>query len=78
MKTYVHKGTYTDRQWMLVDAEGQVLGRLACERAADVEFSAASQQWEVRRAGQDQVLFRSSSRCACLKWELEHLAPVQQ
>ena len=29
MKTYTHKGDYTDRQWYVVDASDQVLGRLA-------------------------------------------------
>ena len=29
MKTTVHKGTYTDHRWFVVDAEGEVLGRLA-------------------------------------------------
>ena len=58
--------------------ELQKLGPLVCERASCVEFNPRLQQWEVSRAGQELVLFRSSSRCACLKWELEHLAPVQQ
>jgi large subunit ribosomal protein L13 len=29
MKTFTHKGEYTDRQWYVVDANEQVLGRLA-------------------------------------------------
>ena len=54
----------------------QELGQLSCERASEVEFYATSQQWEVRRAEQDQLLFQSPSRSACLKWEREHLDPV--
>lgn len=34
MKTYTVKGDYTDRKWFIIDAEGQVLGRMASRIAA--------------------------------------------
>jgi len=34
MKTYVTKSAEVDRKWILIDAEGKVLGRLAAEAAS--------------------------------------------
>ena len=34
MTTYVHKMTEQDRKWFLIDAKGQVLGRLASAAAS--------------------------------------------
>ena len=34
MKTYTVKGDYTDRKWYIMDAEGQVLGRMASQIAS--------------------------------------------
>lgn len=35
LKTYTIKGDYNDRKWFVVDAEGQILGRL-CSRIASI------------------------------------------
>ncbi|MFC1726286.1 50S ribosomal protein L13 [candidate division KSB1 bacterium] len=34
MKTYTVKGDYTDRKWLIINAEGQVLGRMASRIAS--------------------------------------------
>lgn len=34
MKTYTVKGEYNDRKWFVVDAEGQILGRLCSQIAS--------------------------------------------
>lgn len=34
LKTYTVKGDYTDRKWYIMDAEGQVLGRMASQIAS--------------------------------------------
>jgi hypothetical protein len=47
------------------------LGPLAVQRAANVEFNPANQQWEVH--GQDgQLLHSHRSRAVCLAWEQQY------
>ena len=51
------------------------LGRLSVVRATDIRFNDSTQQWEVRRAGAETVLFSHPSRHECVRWELENLEP---
>lgn len=51
------------------------LGELSVTRATDIAFNDTTQQWEVRRAGGDAVLFSDTSRKTCLRWEVENLEP---
>ena len=52
----------------------RVLGRLECHRASQVEFNAESQQWEVSLPDNDQPVFSSPGREACLDWERQNLS----
>ena len=48
------------------------LGRLEIQRASNLEFNNATQQWEVKdRRG--HMRFFSKSRSACLEWEQANL-----
>ena len=51
------------------------LGRLSVVRATDIRFNDTTQQWEVRRAGAEVILFSHPSRHECVRWELENLEP---
>jgi hypothetical protein len=51
------------------------LGKLSVVRATDIAFNDTTQQWEVRKAGGDTVLFSYPSRQACLRREIENLEP---
>jgi hypothetical protein len=52
----------------------QELGRLEINRASQVEFNPAKQEWEVRLASKPgAVAFSHSSRAICLHWEREAL-----
>ena len=51
------------------------LGRLSIVRATDIRFNDATQQWDVRRAGSEIVLFSHLLRQECVRWELENLEP---
>lgn len=51
------------------------LGRLSVVRATLVEFNSASQEWEVKAAGDGMLLHSHPSRDACLRWEREQLGP---
>lgn len=52
------------------------LGKLAVTRATDIRFDETSQQWEVRKAKTDAVLFTNTSRNDCLVWENQNLQPT--
>ena len=51
--------------------ELHAIGTLSISRATNIEFDAASQQWEVRDAG-GALLHTHPSREACLEWEHRH------
>ena len=49
----------------------RLVGPLDIQRAANIEFNPAIQQWEVRdRDG--QILHSHRSRAICLAWEQQH------
>ena len=47
------------------------LGPLAVQRASNVEFNPANQQWEVHGPS-GQLLHAHRSRAVCLAWEQQH------
>ena len=51
------------------------LGRLQVVRATDIRFDDSKQQWDVRDAGNGEVLFSHPSRTECLRWEQNNLQP---
>lgn len=60
------KGLYTE------DIDLSTLGTLHIERATNVEFDEAGQEWVVFDI-QRRPLFRNSSRQICLQWEKDNL-----
>lgn len=48
-------------------------GTMEVKRASTIEFNSASQQWEVRWAGESDPVFSDPSRDECVKWEVERL-----
>jgi hypothetical protein len=50
-----------------------ILGPLRIRRATNIEFSNASQQWEVRSLQEQRLLFTHPSRANCLDWEQRNL-----
>jgi hypothetical protein len=51
----------------------RTLGPLQMRRASDIEFNAATQEWEVRGIDDNQLLFTHASRESCLRWERDNL-----
>ena len=49
----------------------QSIGTLTVQRASTIEFTSASQQWEVKDA-EGVILHSNPSRSRCVEWELEH------
>ena len=47
------------------------IGPLEITRASSIEHNHATQQWEVRDAG-EKLLYQHPSRTACLAWEHQH------
>jgi len=54
----------------------QALGKLTCRRASGIDFDAATQKWQVRIVGSQEVVFAAASRQACLDWEQANLQPL--
>jgi len=54
----------------------QTIGRLSCRRASHINHNADKQEWEVRDAGDQTLLYSAPSRDTCLAWEREHLDPL--
>jgi hypothetical protein len=48
-----------------------LIGPLSIERATTIEFSGATQQWEVRDPG-GTLIHQNRSRADCLAWEHRH------
>ncbi len=51
------------------------LGRLEIQRASNIEFNNATQQWEVKDQ-KGRVRFFAKPRSACLEWEQQNLQPA--
>ena len=49
----------------------QTLGTLEVQRATNIEFNSAVQQWEVKDAT-GLTLYSDPSRSCCLAWEAQH------
>jgi len=47
------------------------LGPLAVQRASNIEFNPAKQEWEVRGTT-GQLLYSHRLRAVCLAWEQQH------
>jgi hypothetical protein len=52
------------------------IGKLKVVRATCIEFNSASQEWEVKAAGDGMLLFSHPSRETCLRWERTNLGPA--
>lgn len=51
------------------------LGKLSCTRATFIEFNPRSQEWEVRSADDNLLLYSHPSRSQCIAWEKQNLSP---
>ncbi len=51
----------------------QAIGALEIRRATNIEFCDRTQQWEVRHAQTNSLLFQDASRQVCVAWEYENL-----